>query len=125
MCRMNVFELRDGLAAALAVQPGGHAWIDGLPGLAERARRHWSLELEPPFRPGGVASWTAPARTATGEQVVLKLGFPHVEALHEPQGLRAWSGRGAVRLIDAAELDGSLALGSLPTACNSGCSPAV
>ena len=40
-------------------------------------------------------------RNAVGERLVLKVGLPHYEALHEPDGLRAWDGVGAVQLHDA------------------------
>jgi len=68
--------------------------------VAELAHR-WTLDVCPPFQPGGVASWVAPARRRSGEGVVLKVGWRHDEALHEPDGLRMWNGHGAVRLIDA------------------------
>jgi streptomycin 6-kinase len=77
------------------------AWRTRLPGLVEEYAARWSLAPEPPFAIGGSASWVAPARTAAGERVVLKLGWTHTEALHEADGLRVWNGRGAVRLIDA------------------------
>jgi streptomycin 6-kinase len=75
------------------------AWRAELPGLSEEFARRWSLTLEAPFTVGGSASWVAPARTSTGERVVLKLGWTHEEALHEADGLRAWDGDGTVRLL--------------------------
>jgi hypothetical protein len=77
----------------------------------------WSLRLGPPFQPGGAASWVAPARTAAGDRVVLKVGWWHDEAAHEADGLRAWDGAGTVRLL------GSLVTGStsaLPEARSGG-----
>jgi len=76
-------------------------WMDGLPGVVDHLARRWSLELGRPFQPGGVASWVAPARTRSGEQVVLKIAWRHEEAWHEPDGLRAWNGDGAVRILDS------------------------
>jgi streptomycin 6-kinase len=66
-------------------------------GLADR----WSLRLGEPYLPGGSCSWVAPARTAGGSPVVLKAGWAHDEARHEADGLRAWDGRGAIRLLGA------------------------
>jgi streptomycin 6-kinase len=43
----------------------------------------------------------APVRNIAGEHVVLKVAWRHDEALHEADGLRAWDGGGAVRLIDS------------------------
>src|ERR1041385_6372178 len=40
----------------------------------------------------------------------LKLGRVHPEALHEADGLRAWDGNGAVRIIDEVRDDATYAL---------------
>ena len=42
----------------------------------------------------------APAVTAEGEDVVLKVQEPHRESEHEADALRLWEGDGAVRLLD-------------------------
>jgi streptomycin 6-kinase len=76
-------------------------WMAGLPRVVDGLARRWSLELGRPFQPGGVASWVAPAQRRSGERVVLKVAWRHDEALHEADGLRAWDGDGAVRLLDA------------------------
>jgi len=76
-------------------------WIAELPFIVENLARRWSLQVGRPFQPGGAASWVAPARTAAGERVVLKVGWWHEEARHEADGLRAWAGQGAVRLLDS------------------------
>jgi streptomycin 6-kinase len=76
----------------------GQAWVDELPHRIDRLRRRWGLDLGPPFEPGGVTSWVAPA----GDDAVLKVLVPHREADHEAAALRAWAGEGAVRLLDEA-----------------------
>jgi streptomycin 6-kinase len=43
----------------------------------------------------------APAAAAAGGPAVLKVGWVHDEAEHEADGLRAWDGRGTVRLLRA------------------------
>jgi streptomycin 6-kinase len=68
--------------------------------MVEAARSRWDLEIGPPFEPGGVTSWVAPAKTPAGTDVVLKIVVPHEEAVAEPAGLAAWDGKGAVRLVD-------------------------
>lgn len=73
--------------------------MDDLPDVVRDLAAQWSLEVGAPFQPGGVTSWTAPARTRNGEAVVLKVGWRHDEALHEADALRTWAGRGAVRLL--------------------------
>jgi streptomycin 6-kinase len=85
-------------------------WMDRLPRVVDDLARRWSLELGRPFQPGGVASWVAPARVRSGTQVVLKVAWRHDEAIHEPDGLRAWNGDGAVRLLDSLASDETTAL---------------
>lgn len=92
-----------------AMQPGAdgaarRAFIARLPDLAREASRRWSLTLGPPFEPGGVASWVAPATNRRGDRVVLKLSWRHEEGRHEPDALRRWGGAGAVRLHADARL---------------------
>src|SRR3954467_1314749 len=78
--------------------PQRDAWLDSLPRLVDEFARRWSLEVGPPFQPGGRCAWVAPARDRAGRDLVLKLGWRHDEALHEAYGLRAWDGNGAVRV---------------------------
>jgi streptomycin 6-kinase len=65
----------------------------------------WSLTVGAQFQPGGQTAWVAPVRDADGTEMVLKVGWRHPEALHEAEGLRAWGGRGSVRLHAAEEFD--------------------
>jgi streptomycin 6-kinase len=94
-------------AYAAAVHPGlawaqeteaGRAWLERLPVLLEECLAQWSLEVEAPF-PYAYASLALPARTATGDDAVLKICFPHREAEHEGDALGHWDGNGAVRLL--------------------------
>ena len=85
-------------------------WMAALPLIVDELARRWTLDLGRPFQPGGSASWVAPVRNAVGERLVLKVGLPHYEALHEAAGLRAWGGAGAVRLHDALVIDETSAL---------------
>lgn len=73
-------------------------WLAGLPDVVQDLAARWSLRLGEPYQPGGQCSWVAPVRTAAGEDLVLKVGWRHSEAEHEADGLRAWDGRGTVRL---------------------------
>jgi len=83
---------------AAAEAEGRAGWLATLPGTVARLARVWSLTVEAPFAPGGRTAWVAPARDRTGAERVLKVGWRHPEAEHEADGLRAWAGRGAVRL---------------------------
>jgi len=75
------------------------AWADRLPATVARVAQEWSLDLGPPYQPGGRTAWVAPVRTAAGERAVLKVGWRHDEAMHQAAGLHAWDGRGAVRCL--------------------------
>jgi streptomycin 6-kinase len=69
--------------------------------LVAACAERWSLALGPPYR-GPHLSFTAPATTARGDAVVLKLQYPHREVVYEAEALRRWDGDGAIRLLDAA-----------------------
>ncbi|WP_433290538.1 aminoglycoside phosphotransferase family protein [Pseudonocardia sp. CA-142604] len=75
-------------------------WIARLPATVQDLADRWSLTLGPPFQPGGVSSWVAPARDRAGRDLVVKVGRRHAEGEHEAAGLRVWAGRGAVHLHD-------------------------
>jgi streptomycin 6-kinase len=78
-------------------------WLAELPRMVTRLADRWRLRLGPPFQPGGMTGWVAPA-VRGGEHLVLKVrwhGSEREESLHEPDGLRAWDGRGTVRLLDS------------------------
>jgi streptomycin 6-kinase len=85
-------------------------WVLRLPGIVEQLTARWTLTLGSPYQHGGSAAWVAPARGASGEELVLKVGWRHEEALHEPAALRLWSGAGAVLLHAECELDATIAL---------------
>lgn len=92
-------------------------WQAALPGLVADLARRWSLRLGEPFE-GGTASWVTRATMQDGTPVVLKVGFPHFEALHEADGLQAWKGEGAVRLL--ARHDAAPVTALLLEACEPG-----
>jgi anti-anti-sigma factor len=59
------------------------AWLDALPRLVAAYAGRWSLDLEPPYQPGGRSAWVAAARDRAGRDVVLKVAWQHDEAPHE------------------------------------------
>jgi streptomycin 6-kinase len=79
--------------------PGGADWLDRLPDIVGACAARWSLEVGPPFE--AHISWVAPARLPDGAGAVLKVNFPEPESEHEPEALRLWDGRGAVRVLAA------------------------
>jgi streptomycin 6-kinase len=79
----------------------GARWLEALPSRVREVTDRFDLRaVEGPFDPGGHASWCAPARTADGRDVVLKLQVPDDEVRAEAAALAGWAGRGAARLVD-------------------------
>jgi streptomycin 6-kinase len=95
---------------ASARREGRAGWLASLPGTVARLARAWSLVVEAPFVPGGQTAWVAPVRDRAGRDRVLKIGWRHPEAEHEPDGLRVWAGHGAVRLHAAERTADTIAL---------------
>jgi len=86
-------------------------WLRDLPRLISDLATKWELTLSAPFDSDDVsAAWVAPATRANGEQVVLKVGMPHMEAAQEIDGLRFWAGDPLVRLLDADDAAGAMLL---------------
>lgn len=100
------------LAASLATDEDDRrrVWSTGLPRTVAELAERWSLHVGEPFEPGGTVSWVAPARTAAGDDVVLKVAWRHYESDHEPDGLQMWNGSGAVRLFAVHETQTTSAL---------------
>ena len=91
--------------------PEREAWLEGLPRALLEVRERWSVRLGLPFDDGvSGAAWVAPAVLADGTAAVVKLAMPHMEGEHEIAGLRVWSGRGMVRLLDGDERLGAMLL---------------
>ena len=88
---------------AAAREEGRNDWLQQLPALVARFAGEWSLSVAAPFQPGGQCAWVAPALTAGGDDLVLKVAWRHTEADHEADALRVWDGDGAVRLHAVAE----------------------
>jgi streptomycin 6-kinase len=86
------------------------AWASRLPEAVRSVEAQWSLHVGKPFRPEGSTAWVAPATTADGADVVVKIGWPHFEADHEADALRLWDGHGAVRVLAAQALPHATAL---------------
>ncbi len=100
------------LATTVEAEPSPQrlAWLADLSETVGQLAARWELEVGAPFEPGGQTAWVAPVRDGAGRDLVLKVGWRHVEAEHEPDGLRAWRGQGAVLLYDSCRLGLSTAL---------------
>lgn len=84
--------------------------VAALTRLVRELEERWSLTAGEPFQPGGQTAWVAPARDATGADLVLKVAWRHPEAMHEAEGLRMWSGNGTVKLHASLAFDEATAL---------------
>lgn len=79
----------------------GAAWVAGLPGVLDELTARWELTWQRPL-PGGSSAFVVGARTASGEQRVVKVELPDPELVDPAPVLRAAAGRGYVLLHDAA-----------------------
>ncbi len=78
------------------------AWLDRLPDAIRELQDRWLLSLGAPFDGSDVScAWVAPAVRRGGTSAVLKLAMPHLEGVHEIEGLRFWDGDPTVHLLDA------------------------
>lgn len=89
----------------------GPAWLDRLPALVDEGLERWNLVrlTEEPLR-WGYAALVVAVQRPQGDPGMLKVGWPHPEADVEHLALRAWKGKGAVRLLAADPASGSLLL---------------
>jgi streptomycin 6-kinase len=69
----------------------------------------WQLQSDGPAR-AGAAALVLPVRRADGTAAVLKLQPVDAETAGEPEALRAWAGRGAVRLLAHDPATGTMLL---------------
>lgn len=86
----------------------GAAWVASLPGLVAGLCAHWRLEVTGPPWHGYVGLVVPVARD--GVELALKVSWIDQSSEQEALALRAWAGRGAVRLLDAREDVGALLL---------------
>ncbi|SDT23420.1 streptomycin 6-kinase [Streptomyces sp. TLI_053] len=114
---MLPIDVPEALRSSLAEADGaaGRAWVDGLPALAAGAADRWGLRPDGPPAHGAVAL-VLPVRRADGSRAVLKLQRADEETAGEPLALRAWNGRGAVRLLEHDPATGSMLLERLDPA---------
>lgn len=88
----------------------GRRWRAELPEIIWRCARHWSLTMNPPF-PAATYNYVAPVLLRDGTPAVLKAGFPNDrELMAEAEALRNYGGDGAVHLLQADLINGTLLL---------------
>jgi streptomycin 6-kinase len=100
---MNV-EIPEPLRLRHRRTPEGRAWLDRLPDIIAMALRQWNLDVD---LPSGALPWhghtgiVLPVRTREEGPAVLKVAFPHEEALLEAVALTLWDGHGSVQLRES------------------------
>ncbi|MEU9234936.1 aminoglycoside phosphotransferase family protein [Streptomyces subrutilus] len=104
-------EIPDGLVEAQIRWNGdaGREFIAGLPARAARFLELWELRRTGPLM-HGVTALVVPVVRADGSAAALKLQRVDEESAGEPDALRAWGGRGAVRLLEHDGETGTLLL---------------
>ena len=96
--------------------PEGAAWLESLPSRIEQCEHRWHVRIAgEPFDLS--FNYVAPARTAEGRDVVVKIGVPRPELESEIRTLRLYGGGAAVELLDADEHQGMLLLERARPAC--------
>ncbi|MER5967294.1 aminoglycoside phosphotransferase family protein [Streptomyces sp. NPDC002057] len=84
-------------------------WLGELPGLADQALGHASLETERVMAPGGRSSLVVLVRRSDSTPAALKIAPPFARPDLERDALAHWNGWGAVQLLDGAG-EGALVL---------------
>jgi streptomycin 6-kinase len=112
------------LSRRYSTTASGRDWLASLPRLVHRCLNQWHLTLdtEPGFLPWhGHGAMVVPVRRldtsgGTPESAVLKIAFPHDEAIVERHALTLWAGDGAVGLLADDADAGALLLERLDAA---------
>jgi streptomycin 6-kinase len=98
---MAEFPVPARLAARCGKTPEIAAWAKSLPGMVAELQARWRLQLGAPYEQEVSCAWVAPATRQDGTHAALKLGFPHMEAEEEIEGLRFWDGEPTAQLLEA------------------------
>jgi streptomycin 6-kinase len=88
---------------------GGPQWLASLPSIVDSCAERWSLRVGAPLV-GANVSHVVGVELWDSTPAVLKINFPDTESQHEPDALRLWGGRGAVRLLGYDEAARALLL---------------
>jgi streptomycin 6-kinase len=95
-------DVPDVVRRTASTHEAGRRWLRDLDGLVSEIERLWSLTVGETLA-GGTVAYVARARTAAGDDVVLKLAPPELEGkggfAYELRTLEVAAGRGCVRLL--------------------------
>jgi len=79
--------------------PGADAWLEGVPGVVERAVDTWGVSVERVQVPGGRSSLVVLVRRGDGSPAVLKIAPDRFRPTAELAALTHWGGLGAVQAL--------------------------
>jgi streptomycin 6-kinase len=85
--------------AAIALYPTIGSWSAEAPGIVAHALERWNLTAGEAFV-GGVSGSVLRVRTPSGDDAILKVGYPHAEATWEAVGLGAFPVGTAPRVLE-------------------------
>jgi streptomycin 6-kinase len=88
------------IVIAYSLGEDGLRWGQQLEDLVAQCAQKWDLRVGPPYEPGGLTAWVAPAIQRDTIPVVLKLSYPDPETAHEGEALKVYGGDGAVLVFD-------------------------
>ncbi len=103
-------KIPEALATSCAKSVEGNVWLVALAGVIREMSDRWSLTLGAPIEDEVTGSWVAPATMSNGDQVIFKIGMPHLEGEQEIAALRLLDGDPTVRLLDADEQHNAMLL---------------
>ncbi len=76
----------------------GKKWLKNLPEIIKQYEQKWDIVVSPPFNLS--YNYVAPAKTSSGESVVLKISFPrNTEFISEIEALRFFNGNAAIKIL--------------------------
>ena len=94
-------QLPEKVRKTLASLDGGESWLKNLPERIRECERLWSMRISGPLLPELSYNVILPAELEDGTEAILKIRVPHKEFFTEMTALRAYGGKGIVRLIDS------------------------
>lgn len=96
---------------SLPASPELDTWLISLPQLKQQAIDRWQLtDFGKPFEEQATCSYVVPCMIKGEEHVVLKISWPHDEAMHEAEGMRLLDGGPSARLLEYDEANMMLLL---------------
>ena len=97
----------EALIQAQSQSEDGRRWLDSLPVLIEQLCARWELGTPRFIDADGSCSWIGQATRQTGDNVIIKIGMPHMESRDEAAGLTLWNQASKASTVTLYEYDAS------------------